>query len=449
MKILLDLTKNLVPTRFRDYNPHGKYRGERGAHFDDIRENKHTGASTSILIKRKPWVGNLKEKIIVDKSHGVMIGRKKVYSHTISIGDMKVTAIPSYENNKLNYILWEEHEVGSSTLGGGKFGKFIRLRVIAESQKMEKTISTLDDKIHKLRGALKQSDTYTKCRKFIEIDAQMIERRKESLLDKDLPDNMRQVYEEDIKNRMDNINNYYDELNKEGSEYTLMLNEIKLLCEKREDISNKLKSEIYNKIFQYLPQGQKRPIKLDQKEWASGPPLASSEQIEHFRSLVTPYSSKGSDPLKLTLVVDPNINRRSCHDFHDGSDPESYIYLYNGQHIFDYISIHEFGHALEAQSYTISKNCHDFLQYRTDGEDLRPLSEVSDTYGNDEMYKKDEFVDAYCGKIYPRGGVTELMSMGLQKLYEDPVKFAKEDTEYFDLVICNLYDERWYPDENY
>ena len=44
----------------------------------------------------------------------------------------------------------------------------------------------------------------------------------------------------------------------------------------------------------------------------------------------------------------------------------------------------------------------------------------------------------YAGKTYKAGGklyCTELLSMGFQRLYENPVLFAKRDPEYFNFVM--------------
>ena len=63
-------------------------------------------------------------------------------------------------------------------------------------------------------------------------------------------------------------------------------------------------------------------------------------------------------------------------------------------------------------------------------------------YGDDEVGRKDRFDAAfpdgpdpwYVGKDYPKGG-TEILSMGLQKLIEDPVGFAKVDPEFCKYVL--------------
>lgn len=461
-RILLDLarSKNPVPTKYRRYHPEGRLRGEKGAHFDDTRiVHQSSPSENSIdqdnmnLEKRKVWSGKIKEKIEVDKSNPIKVGKKTYYPQLVSIGDMKIQIYPNNDDNTLQYGLWEVHNSGgSSSLGGNNLGKYIRLRVIAKSQKLEASIASIDMKIRKLRDGLKKSPTYVKCRTGIEMEVQQIERMKKAIENYKLdnPNNfVIQVYEEDIKHRLQNIDEYYNKLNEEGSEYTQSLKEIDTLMRKKGQISSKMKSEIMNVIFEYLPEEQKRPIKIDQKEWASGPQLASLEQVEHFKSLISPFSPKGKAPLRLTLIVEPGTNRRSCHTFIGGSEPESNINLYGGDHLFNWVSIHEFGHAIEAQSSQISQNCYEFLEYRTHGDIERPLKEISEEYEDDEVYKKDEFTDPYCGKIYSKHDATELMSMGLQKIYEDPAKFAKEDMEYFDMIICSIYGEYWRPNGYY
>lgn len=43
----------------------------------------------------------------------------------------------------------------------------------------------------------------------------------------------------------------------------------------------------------------------------------------------------------------------------------------------------------------------------------------------------------YAGKSY-KGGYTEIMSMGLEELYHDPIGFAERDPEYFKFVVGAL-----------
>ena len=83
----------------------------------------------------------------------------------------------------------------------------------------------------------------------------------------------------------------------------------------------------------------------------------------------------------------------------------------------------------------------------------KALNKIASGYRRDEYCKPDKFFDPYCGKLYTLfggrdrsfvdGTASEIMSMGLQHLFEDPINFAKEDREYFDFVISNLRGELW------
>jgi hypothetical protein len=110
------------------------------------------------------------------------------------------------------------------------------------------------------------------------------------------------------------------------------------------------------------------------------------------------------------------------------------------------VAAHELGHALEdrvrAGEGTLKDRAREFLAYRVGAEPPMPLNEVLPTagYGPDERGRKDGFDRAfgdngwYVGKDYAHGS-TEITSMGLQKLYEDPAGFAKADPEYFKFMV--------------
>lgn len=97
---------------------------------------------------------------------------------------------------------------------------------------------------------------------------------------------------------------------------------------------------------------------------------------------------------------------------------------------------HELGHYIEHQSPKWAKAMRDFLDRRTVGEAARPLQQIQPGYGYEthEIAKPDKFRDPYTGKIYSHGS-TEVLSMGVQYLYEDPLLFARTDPDYFDVVI--------------
>jgi hypothetical protein len=99
--------------------------------------------------------------------------------------------------------------------------------------------------------------------------------------------------------------------------------------------------------------------------------------------------------------------------------------------------VHELGHVVEFSKPDVKRLANEFIEYRCKGESLTKLATVFGGYREDEEGRKDEFDRAfgsgsgayYIGKPYTDGS-TEVVSMGLQKLYEDPDGFVTKDPEY-------------------
>lgn len=104
--------------------------------------------------------------------------------------------------------------------------------------------------------------------------------------------------------------------------------------------------------------------------------------------------------------------------------------------------VHELGHAVEKQKPGVQQATEAFLKYRVGDEPLTDLAEKFGGYEPGEWGRKDNFdrvfgdnsVAYYVGKSYGATGNTELVSMGLEKLYTDPVGFAQSDPEYFQFI---------------
>lgn len=98
------------------------------------------------------------------------------------------------------------------------------------------------------------------------------------------------------------------------------------------------------------------------------------------------------------------------------------------------IIIHEIGHYLESKDSSLFGKVKDFYNKRTANDKIEKLKDItSHPYGNNEITKKDKWIDPYMGKIYSDGG-TEILSMGLEYYYHNPIKFAKKDPEYFEFI---------------
>ena len=110
--------------------------------------------------------------------------------------------------------------------------------------------------------------------------------------------------------------------------------------------------------------------------------------------------------------------------------------------------VHEFGHAIDEQvsgGKMIGQRCREFLDHRVGSELSVKLKDVvpGSSYKDDERGRKDKFADAfggnehrayYAGKEYP-GNVSEILALGVEQLYENPLQFAKGDPEYFKFVV--------------
>ena len=99
-------------------------------------------------------------------------------------------------------------------------------------------------------------------------------------------------------------------------------------------------------------------------------------------------------------------------------------------------TIHEAGHTLEYSGHRAYRKMQDFLESRTQhlGPSRRLRDITSFKYDATEYAWKDKFIDAYMGKDYPHAS-TEILSMGIEYLYMDPLKLATKDPEFFDLIV--------------
>lgn len=104
--------------------------------------------------------------------------------------------------------------------------------------------------------------------------------------------------------------------------------------------------------------------------------------------------------------------------------------------------VHEMSHHLEIRNRDILKAAIQFREKRRNGEDYVSLKSLypKKKYKRKEMAFEDEWVkkgwsDAYPGKIYPKDFATEIVTMGMEKMYNDPISFAKNDPEYFDFIL--------------
>lgn len=106
------------------------------------------------------------------------------------------------------------------------------------------------------------------------------------------------------------------------------------------------------------------------------------------------------------------------------------------------VIIHELGHILEVRGAGNLQKALDFYDRRTAGEALEKLSKLTgiSAYDPREKARPDKFIHPYMGKEYGRDA-TEIVSMGIEYMYDETARFAKEDPDYFDFIY-NLLRNR-------
>lgn len=115
-------------------------------------------------------------------------------------------------------------------------------------------------------------------------------------------------------------------------------------------------------------------------------------------------------------------------------------------------AIHELGHVLEEFG-EVHELVQGFLHHRLKGETFQQLNQVlkTDRFDDWEEGGKDKFHRAFLGRLlgltkseandraFYTGkhyiGATEVLSMGAELLYDDPIGFAQRDPEWFDFTV--------------
>lgn len=107
---------------------------------------------------------------------------------------------------------------------------------------------------------------------------------------------------------------------------------------------------------------------------------------------------------------------------------------------------HELGHLLEDRKEGLISKLEAFVEYRCKGEGFTDIGGIAQGVMKGEMGRKNEFdrffpeIKAYyTGLVYKHedGSIygTEILSMGLEALYEDPVGFMQADPEFATFVL--------------
>jgi len=108
------------------------------------------------------------------------------------------------------------------------------------------------------------------------------------------------------------------------------------------------------------------------------------------------------------------------------------------------VHLHEMAHHLEKRNPWLLSRSITFRNHRTKGETTQNLP----GYDPSEVFLLDKWKEkggsGYEGKVYKQGigfseYATEILSCGIQRLYEDPLGFHSEDPDYFKFTVDSLH----------
>ena len=104
---------------------------------------------------------------------------------------------------------------------------------------------------------------------------------------------------------------------------------------------------------------------------------------------------------------------------------------------------HEITHVIEMDKKDVLKKSMEFLHKRGKGQKPKSLKKLTGiNYRKWEVAYEDDWAklggNVYSGKIY--NDATEILTMGIERLHENPIKFYRTDPEYFEFVVRTLQE---------
>jgi hypothetical protein len=196
---------------------------------------------------------------------------------------------------------------------------------------------------------------------------------------------------------------------------------------------------------------QLKPTTAHQVELLQHPDLPKQQQeygrkAADFLSAVltkTPHDPELLSPIHAPVVKNDPDDRAHYQGKAHRAD---YPVVRTEEHDWENVSVHELGHHVENELPGVQDAAREFLAHRVGNEPLTKLSEKfpDSKFKDYEVGRKDDFEklfgkdssDAYyAGKPYPGQKDTEIISMGIEKLHQDPTGFATKDPEYFKFMV--------------
>lgn len=225
---------------------------------------------------------------------------------------------------------------------------------------------------------------------------------------------MQEIYI-DFKQSRDKLIKALNEYNKNPSQETI------------ETYSNSWNEfeELENKYYHFCASNVKNILSKFRPMGSDGLDLKThlnNSKSKNFINVVEAYNFYPKDWIKHSIAKG-NLSIKSVkRGYYDGSNN---IIAISGDRRGDTLktAIHELGHRMEHVLKPILKQEQEFYKRRTDGEKLQWLGKG---YRKNELTRKDDFINPYMGKDYG-GSAYELVSMGFELAYTNPIKLLKDE----------------------
>ena len=191
-----------------------------------------------------------------------------------------------------------------------------------------------------------------------------------------------------------------------------------------------------------------RPVswKIKNAKPNKGHKAAMTAAVEFFGKVLS-HPADADPPVGghlATVTLRPTKTRARAQSKYtpDGQPREGTVWLQDDS---TGTAVHELGHHVEYHSPGVKAAALEFLAHRVKDEPLQSLKALFKDYGYKpgERGRADDFGKYfgagdhrayYCGKHYDHG-TTEIVSMGCEYLYKDPLGFCKKDPEFAQFII--------------
>lgn len=226
----------------------------------------------------------------------------------------------------------------------------------------------------------------------------------------------------------------------QSKEWRALNAELQSLRDQRDDLRDQ--KEKRNAIVEeqrkmlYLPKDKQSKINYGGKGWDQVEPKKLSDAEDFLRGVVS---------------IDVMPDSQLFVNVSDATEREYYRYsgLYLNNRTDAKTIIHEIGHFIDekAANGSVRDSAVKFRDESAKKAGVESPEWFGGDYSKKEVGYKGVFFDDYAAKVYfdddgNKIGENEILAVGLQALYENPSKFARDDPDYFDFVVDTIRGNR-------